>query len=162
MISIHVTGDAFRRGSISPTFLWPTMSSKCWRRLWVIAIIAIGCTKSDNPKTYPVNGKVSYRGQPVASGIVLLTPAESGHAATGNLEKDGTFHLTTFQKNDGAVPGKYQVAVQAFPAEGAGLPGAEFAGKPPPVPLKYMSAASSGLTAEIKAGDNHLEFPLKD
>jgi hypothetical protein len=54
------------------------------------------------------------------------------------------------------------VAVQAFPAEGAGLPGAEFAGKPPPVPPKYMSAASSGLTAEIKAGDNHLEFTLRD
>jgi len=138
------------------------MSNKCLQVVWVTAIIAAGCTKSDNPKTYPVNGKVTYKGQPVSSGIVLLTPTENGHAATGNLEKDGTFHLTTFQKGDGAVPGKYQVAVQAFPAEGAGLPGAEFAGKPPPVPLKYMSAASSGLTVEIKVGDNHLEFPLKD
>lgn len=138
------------------------MSNKCSQWLWVIAIIAAGCTKSDNPKTYPANGKVTYRGQAVANGIVLLTPTESGHAATGSLEKDGTFHLTTFQKGDGAVPGKYHVAVQAFPAEGAGLPGAEFAGKPPPVPLKYMSAASSGLIAEIKAGDNHLEFSLKD
>lgn len=138
------------------------MNHKFSQWLWVIAIIAAGCTKSDNPKTYPVSGKVTYKGQAVSSGIVLLTPAENGHAATGNLEKDGTFYLTTFQKADGAVPGKYQVAVQAFPAEGAGLPGAEFAGKPPPVPLKYMSAQSSGLTAEIKAGDNHLEFSLKD
>lgn len=138
------------------------MSNKCSQWLLVIAICAAGCTKSDNPKTYPVTGKVTYRGQAVANGIVLLTPDENGHAATGNLEKDGTFELTTFQKGDGAVPGKYQVAVQVFPAEGAGLPGAEFAGKPPPVPRKYMSADSSGLTAEIKESDNHLEFSLKD
>jgi hypothetical protein len=130
--------------------------------LIVLAVAASGCTRSDNPKTYPVNGKVTYRGQPVTSGMVLLTPVESGHAATGNLDKDGSFSLTTFQKDDGAVPGRYQVAVQVFPAEGAGLPGAEFGGKSPPLPQKYASAASSGLTAEIKAGENQLDLPLKD
>jgi len=133
-------------------------------RKWliVLAFVACGCTSSPNPKTYPVNGKISYRGQPITSGIVLLTPADNGHAATGNLEKDGSFRLTTFQKDDGAVPGKYQVAIQVFPSDGAGLPGAEFAGKPPPLPPKYGSANSSGLTAEIKAGENHLDFPLKN
>lgn len=138
------------------------MNSKCWSRFVVAMVIAAGCNQSNDPKTYPVSGKVSYRGKPVVSGIVLLTPAESGHAATGNLGSDGTFRLTTFKKDDGAVPGKYYVAVQAFPAEGAGLPGAEFAGKTPPVPLKYMSPSSSGLTVEIKASENQLEFPLKD
>jgi len=128
----------------------------------VLAFIAVGCSHSDNPKTYPVDGKVSYRGQPVTSGMIMLTPTESGHAATGSLDKDGSFRLTTFEKNDGAVPGMYQVAIQVFPAEGAGLPGAEFGGKTPPVPQKYASAASSGLTAEIKVGENHLDFALKN
>jgi hypothetical protein len=127
-----------------------------------VAIFAAGCSSSNNPKTYPVTGQVTYRGQAVTSGIVLLTPESSGHAATGNLEKDGSFRLTTFRKDDGAVPGKYRVAVQVFPAEGAGLPGAEFAGKKPTVPQKYMSAASSDLIAEIKAGENNLDLPLKD
>jgi hypothetical protein len=130
--------------------------------LIVLAFVALGCTGSDNPKTYPVNGKVSFRSQPITSGIILLTPTENGHAATGSLEKDGSFRLTTFQKDDGAVPGTYQVAIQVFPSEGAGLPGAEFAGKAPPLPLKYSNAASSGLTAEIKAGENHLDFSLKN
>jgi hypothetical protein len=130
--------------------------------IFVLAILAAACTTSDNPKTYPVKGKVTYRGKPVTSGMVMLTPQDRGHAATGDLDKDGIFGLTTFKKDDGAVPGKYQVAVKVFPSEGAGLPGAEFAGKAPPVPLKYMNEASSGLTAEIKAGDNHLEFALKD
>ena len=130
--------------------------------LTVLAFIDMGCSHSDNPKTYPADGKVSYRGQPVTSGMILLTPKDSGHAATGSLEKNGSFRLTTFQKNDGAVPGTYRVAIQVFPAEGAGLPGAEFGGKAPPVPQKYASAASSDLTAEIKAGENHLDFLLKN
>jgi hypothetical protein len=130
--------------------------------LLAVAMLIAGCSTSNNPKTYPVTGKVTYRGQPVTSGMVLLTPEGSGHAATGNLDKDGSFRLTTFQKDDGAVPGKYQVAVQVFPDDGAGLPGAEFAGKKPPVPQKYMSPQSSGLIAEIKVGENNLDFPLKD
>lgn len=138
------------------------MCKPWWCQFALVVLLAVGCAQSDNPKTYPVTGKVTYRGKPVVSGMVMLTPVESGHAATGNLEKDGSFKLTTFKKDDGAVPGKYQVAVQAFPAEGAGLPGAEFAGKAPPVPMKYMSPASSGLTAEIKTSDNQLDLSLKD
>jgi hypothetical protein len=138
------------------------MSNRSLQWVGVVAFALVGCGSSDGPKTYPVKGNVTYRGQPVTSGMVLLTPQDSGHAATGNLEKDGTFRLTTFKKDDGAAPGKYHVAVQVFPSEGAGLPGAEFAGKPPPVPPKYMNAATSGLSAEIKAGENQLELSLKD
>lgn len=109
-----------------------------------------------------MKGKVSYRGQPVAGGLVILTPESGGNAAMGNLESSGEFQLTTFEKNDGAAPGKYNVAIQVFPAEGAGLPGAEFGNKKPPIPQKYMSETTSGLTAEITAGDNALDFQLKN
>jgi hypothetical protein len=126
------------------------------------AAIAGGCSASSNPKTYPVKGKVIYRGQPVTGGLVMLVPDGAGHAATGSLEAGGEFQLTTFEKNDGAVPGKYNVAVQVFPAEGAGLPGAEFGNKKPPIPAKYMSDSTSGLTADITAGENNLDFQLKD
>lgn len=132
------------------------------KHMALVLFLMAGCSSSNNPKTYPVTGKVTYRGQPVTSGMIMLTPVDGGHAATGSLERDGSFRLTTFEKDDGAVPGSYQVAIQAFPAEGAGLPGAEFAGKPPPIPPKYASAMSSGLTAEITAGENTLDFPLKN
>jgi len=128
----------------------------------VVACVGLGCARQEGPKTYPVRGKVSYRGQPVTSGLVLLTPQEQGHAATGELAADGTFALTTFRKHDGAVPGKYRVAIQVFPSEGAGLPGAEFGGKRPPIPPKYFTPDSSGLSAEIKAGDNFLDLALSD
>jgi len=130
------------------------------RGLVFLLFLAVGCQGSNNPKTWPVTGKVTYRGEPVTSGMIMLTPVDGGHAATGNLDQDGSFRLTTFQKDDGAVAGSYQVAIQVFPAEGAGLPGAEFAGKAPPIPRKYASPASSGLTAEIKPRENALDFPL--
>jgi hypothetical protein len=141
------------------------MSSLAWPSLLVMCgvLSAAGCGDSGLPKTVPVKGKVTYRGRPVTSGLVMLTPSGSGHAATGSLAADGSFELTTFVKNDGAVPGSYQVAVQVFPEEGAGLPGAEFGGKPPPIPLKFGSATTSGLTAEIKdEKDQTLDLVLKD
>jgi hypothetical protein len=142
---------------VSPRYRAPTVVG------FLLALaIAAGCNSSNNPQTYPVKGKVTYRGQPVTSGMVLLTPEAKGNAATGNLATGGVFQLTTFEKNDGAVPGKYHVAIQVFPAEGAGLPGAEFGNKKPPIPPKYMSDSTSGLTAEITAGENALDFQLTD
>lgn len=126
------------------------------------AALHVACTRDGGPQTYPVRGTVTYRGQPVTSGLVLLSPQEQGHAATGELAADGTFRLTTFRRHDGAVPGKYRVAIQVFPRDGAGLPGAEFGGKRPPIPQKYFNPESSGLLVEIKAGENVLDLVLAD
>lgn len=127
-----------------------------------LAIFATGCS-SGNPETFPAAGKVTYKGATLQSGIVQLVPDGSGNAATGQIQTDGTFKLGTFEKEDGAVPGKYKVSVQVFPpeGEGAGLPGQEFGKKEPPIPLKYLNASSSGLTADITSGENNIVLDLK-
>ncbi len=124
-------------------------------------IAALGCSGKSTPETSTVQGKVTYQGNPVTQGVILLTPEGSGQAATGEIQTDGSFQLTTFKKNDGARPGKYRVAVQPFPATG-GIPGMEFPEGKPPIPAKYLDANTSGLTAEIKSGKNTLDFALKD
>lgn len=128
----------------------------------LLLIAVFGCQRQSTLQTAPVTGKVTYQGKPVVQGTVVFTPEGSGHAATGDIQPDGTFQLTTSKKNDGAVPGKYKVAVQVFPAEGGAVPGMEFAGGKPPIPLKFMDAGTSGLTAEIKAGENTLDLALTD
>lgn len=128
----------------------------------VPAMLLSGCARVEEPKTYPVRGRVTYRGRPVTGGLILLVPQEQGHAATGELQADGTFRLTTFRRHDGAVPGKYRVAVQVFPTESAGLPGAEFGGKRPPIPQKYFDPATSGWIVDIQSGENTLDISLAD
>jgi len=124
-------------------------------------LIAAGCSGAKTPETAAVQGKVTYRGKSITQGVVLFTPEGSGQAATGEIQADGSFQLTTFQKNDGARPGKYRVAVQPFPAAGA-VPGLEFPGGKPPIPAKYLDVHSSGLTAEVKPGKNTLDLSLTD
>jgi len=130
-------------------------------------IVSTGCG-SDAPKSVPVTGKVTYNGQPVTSGTVMLVPQDSGYGATGQIQPDGTFVLTSFKQGDGAAPGNYTVTIQVFPDEEAsgaelGLPGAEFGqGKKPPIPLSYMDPATTKLRALINDGETELDLKLED
>lgn len=130
-------------------------------------VVSSGCG-SDSPKTVPVTGTISYNGQPLTSGTVMLIPQEGGYGATGQIQADGTFQLTSFKPNDGAAPGTYKVTVQVFPDESAGggelgLPGAEFgAGQKPPIPLGYGDPATTKLSAVINDGETELDLKLQD
>ena len=63
----------------------------------------------------PAKGKVVCNGQPVTIGSVSFTPVgepnavETGKPASGMLDKDGTFVLTTNDRFDGAIVGKHNV-----------------------------------------------------
>src|SRR5437868_14843602 len=72
----------------------------------------VGC---GHGKTAPVNGRVKLKDGSDASvlkGYSLTFEAEGGKSsAVGDVNPDGTFQLSTFAANDGAVPGKYRVAI---------------------------------------------------
>jgi hypothetical protein len=118
-----------------------------------------GCG-SDFPKTAVVKGKVSYNGKPVPHGRVLFVPVVPGTTATGEIAPDGSYSLTTFRKGDGAVLGKHKVAIIAMEDRPGALP--TDANLPPPiVPDKYTSPGTTDLEAEVKDGENKLDFDLK-
>jgi hypothetical protein len=116
----------------------------------------VGCGEG---KTAPVNGRVKFKdGSDVSvlAGYSLSFGAEGGKAsAVGELDRDGSFKLSTFGANDGAVPGKYRVAINQ--------PNNPDPDKPPTkskLPAKYENLDSSGLTAEIKPGQNNIQLEL--
>jgi hypothetical protein len=117
----------------------------------------VGCGES---KTAPVNGRVKLKdGSDVSvlAGYSLTFEAEGGKtSAVGDVNRDGTFKLSTFGANDGAMPGKYRVAINAPPNPDPDTPPTKSK-----LPAKYANLDSSGLTAEVKPGQNDIELELE-
>jgi hypothetical protein len=101
------------------------------------------------------SGVVTLNGIPFAGARVMFVP-KKGPAAMGVADKDGRYILTTFEENDGAVPGQYRVSITAQAA-----PTPEKAGSPQAtVPAKYGDPEKSELTCEIAPGVNVMDFEL--
>jgi hypothetical protein len=116
----------------------------------------VGC---GGGKTAPVNGRVKLKGgsdvSVLAGYSLTFEPVDGKTSAVGEINRDGTFKLSTFGANDGAVPGKYRVAINQ--------PTSPDPDKPPTkskLPARYENLDSSGLTAEVKPGQNNIELEL--
>lgn len=143
--------------------------------LLVLFSLLVGC--SGGPVIAPVKGKITYMGKIIDQGIIMFLP-EQGPAATANIEKDGTYILTTSRKNDGAVVGKHKVTIQATKVSGGSFETPKsieeenqqsrsnkilVAGKVTwLVPEKYSMDKSSTLTADVKNQPNIIDFDIKD
>jgi hypothetical protein len=141
---------------------------------WLSLAIAIcGCGGSGHPDTVQATGIVTYNGEPV-SGAKVVFAAASLQPATGTTDSNGRFELSTFDTNDGAVPGQFAVTVTKTKSVGgmtadeehAALAAGRKVEAPKTVdelPVRYKSAETSKLTAEVTPdGDNDFTFPLAD
>lgn len=137
-----------------------------------ISLVALsGCSGRASvpgrPKTVPVKVTVIYRGSPVAEANVQFLPDGTGNAATGVTDSQGIARLTTFEQNDGAVPGTYRVTIRKSIQVGGSNPADPDA---PPVPAtyreelpaKYGTPETSGLTALVSESQTEFTFELTD
>ena len=136
--------------------------------LAVLSTVLLAGCGSRHPDVVPVAGRVMIDGNAVKSGRVMFYP-EKGRAATGPIQSDGSYVLTTYASEDGALLGSHKVTIQAT----------ELIGPPPPppeeeykvrdkipvvkwiVPQKYADPTTSDLTAEVKSQKNQIDFSLK-
>jgi hypothetical protein len=129
---------------------------------WLFALlVALGCSSSGELTTAPVSGKVTYNGKPVPNGTVMFVP-DQGPAATGEIAKDGSYRLTTYNDGDGAVLGNHKISITALQDTSGALPEQRSGTPKALVPRKYLSHETSGLTAEVQSGDNVVDFSLTD
>ncbi len=128
--------------------------------LCMTVLLFMGCG-SGRPRTVPVRGKISYLGKVVPNGTIMFMPT-SGKEATGEIGPDGSFTLTTFEKDDGAIPGQYTVVIVARADMTNRLPEDRDPLPPPIVPMKYTSIATSPLRAEVKDEVNQIDFELNN
>src|SRR6266699_852890 len=109
-------------------------------------VLLVGCSS----KTAPISGRVKFKDGSDVSVLrgytVSFEPEDDRISAAGEIGGDGTFKITTFSADDGAIPGRHRVAIS---------PPDSPPDAPPPkpvIPKKYRDFGTSGLTADIKPG----------
>jgi len=133
------------------------MKTRAFNKKWLFLCVAMSvlvCTVGCGPKRElaTVTGKVTYRGKPLPFGTVMLQAA-GGQPASGTINSDGTFEVSTRGEGGGAPVGLLQVRVICFECQGPHPPKDGSQGKPL-IPRKYTSYVTSGLTFEVKQGQN--------
>jgi hypothetical protein len=119
---------------------------------------AVGC---GGPKFYPVKGQLVFPdGNPVTgaeNGTVVFEatgPDGKGYSATGPIDAQGRFEMTTETPRDGAVPGPNKVSITP----------PQPTGDTPLVRVlspKYEKADTSGLTADVKPQSNDIKLTVE-
>ena len=136
----------------------------------VLVSLAAGCWgRADRPPLGRVSGTVRYNGKPVTSGSVIFTPTSQGgggHVATGPIDSNGSYTLTTFDTGDGALIDKHVVTVEAR-EKSAGSPrdkDGRITYKPAKlvVPDKYADPQKTPFRYTVEAGSNTIDLDLKD
>ena len=86
----------------------------------LLIITAPGCGDDGFGRRYKVHGTVTYRSQPVESGLMTFDPVESQargeRVATGTI-RNGSYTLSTADNDDGAFPGSYRVTIRSRAAD---------------------------------------------
>jgi hypothetical protein len=125
----------------------------------LVTALFAGCGPT-GPTVIPIRGEVIYKGAPLKEGTVVYLPKETGEArqASGRIQADGSFVLTTFKNADGVAPGDYDIVVYAFAPQAGNIPtraeleAAHEAGRPQRqviIPEKYTNPETSGLSDTV-------------
>lgn len=150
--------------------LYPQMNTKpqTYQKRFVPAILAgiglmlfgIGCNRA--PQTVGLNGQVTFDGQPIESGLIVLEPAYSkGHRRDATITR-GVFALPPEQ---GVQPGdEFKVSIKAFKKTGKKFPGPDpsvtYEEEVQYLPEKYNSASTLRLTVSPNEQENQLKYEL--
>jgi hypothetical protein len=68
-----------------------------------------GAPAPDRPKTVPVQGTITLKGQPLADASVTFMLPDNSGSAVGRTDAAGHYSLTTFEQGDGAIPGEWRI-----------------------------------------------------
>jgi hypothetical protein len=122
----------------------------------VAAFVAAGCAGAND--AYPVKGTVFLDGQPateLAGGTVTFDSVELHKSASGEIQTDGTYRLSSLTKNDGAVPGTYQVMVSPHETASAGERGKQ---GPAAKSAAFVEPKNLEVTVERKTNDISIQL----
>ncbi len=102
----------------SPVRTIQTAQRMMFKRILAAALgltSCLGCGTDDREAVYPVQGRLTYGGQPMDGAVVTFHPADTRQAvvrrAHGTADAQGEYRLTTYTRDDGAPMGEYVVTI---------------------------------------------------
>jgi len=115
------------------------------------------------PRPTKVTGTVTLDGKPLSGATIVFAP-QQGRPACGVTDARGRSALSTFDKDDGALPGVYRVTITAGDSQDSakpnqGQPHRAVADKPA-IPARYSVPAMTELTTDVRPGTNVWDFEL--
>lgn len=142
------------------------------RLLWLLPAVLTtsflleGCGGPDRPKLVRVTGIVTLNGQPLTSSRVRFVPdgPQQGRTATGDLDQSGNFKLSTFEPDDGILPGAYKVDVNKITSTDESDSPEDREKQltvKSTIPAKYGNLETSGLTFTFSESDSNRKLELK-
>jgi hypothetical protein len=102
--------------------------------LLLLAGLTNGCG-SDPLGRQAISGSVKVDGAPLASGNLSLQPTEQQPTSGGAVISDGKYSIP---REQGLVPGKYRVSINAASSSGPDLSETAPPGEPPPPPKELI------------------------
>lgn len=126
----------------------------------MLLLLLTGCGGEEGPDIATVKGTVTLDGEPLDRGFVYFFPdtskGSSGPTAMGEIRPDGSYEIQSSAGREGAVVGWHKIRVEcrAQPKD--------YTETEPPslIPERYDNPDKSGLTAEVKGGEENI-IPLK-
>lgn len=142
--------------------------------LAVALLATLGCSKETvNPETIPVSGVVTLNGDPIEGAqIAFLSTDGKSRGGFATSKDDGSFSASTFQANDGVLPGKYSVTVVKYPAMdsdvGVDMDSEEYTGEEVAeaeeiknlLPAKYAEKSTTEFAFEFELGQSQTDLKL--
>jgi hypothetical protein len=128
-----------------------------------LTLAAIGCggkVEAERVPVYPVEGAITFRGQPMPGAFIVLhpkTPNDKAPAPRAEVTKEGVLRVTTYNAGDGAPEGEYVLTIQWNKLV---KNGSDVVAGPNVVPPKYAKPETSGIVVQVAAGPNTLQ-PIK-
>ena len=124
----------------------------------LVSLLA-GCSGKQPWETpYPAKGTITFKGKPIPNAELSFHPEGDAVPDTvrpwAKTDETGEFVVSTFNKGDGAPPGRYKVTAvhhEIVISKGGGM-----GVKPNDLPKKYASRETTDLVVEIAAGETEL------
>ena len=147
--------------------------TRIFRRILILAILGgtVGCGAGpERSPTAIVSGDVTLDGEAIEQGTIIFE-APDLRPASGKIVDGKIVDVMTYEPGDGVPVGTHKIAIQVTslgdsvktsdPSSTAPVDLNYMGGGESLIPEKYSDPSTSGLTAEIVAGENKLSFDLQ-